>query len=76
LQLAHRSFLAKVRPFALTRKTNAAQPGYPFQVRPTHKSNALRAFHFYPLPMPARSSYPISKGVQVLIVSFLIHLKK
>jgi hypothetical protein len=38
-------------------------PGYPFQAchalrvaRPTHNTHALRAFHFYPLPMPARSS--------------------
>jgi Domain of unknown function (DUF4296) len=26
-----------------------APSGYPFQVRPTHKSNPLRAFHYYPL---------------------------
>jgi hypothetical protein len=36
-------------------KRDARPPGYPLQVRPTHKSITLRAFRFYPWPMPARS---------------------
>ena len=57
----NQQFKNELPPYILTRVYESLQniflrhvetpPGYPFQVRPTRYSNALRAFHYYPLPI-------------------------